>query len=312
MTGTRAAPWDTEPAAHPLDPLTAAEITAARRIPHQAGRVTDTTRFPLVLLDEPARHTVASHRAGDPVVRRVRVTLLDSATGGAAEALVDLTAGVELRYRPLDADTDGQPPVLFEEYDLVEEVVRADPAWRAAMSDRGVTDPSLALAAPIACGDVTHPEHPGRRLLRALTFMRCDATDNPWAHPVAGLVADVDLADRRVVRLVDTGAVPIPAECGRYEPEFTSPHRADLRPLRITQPDGPSFSLDGHRLRWQNWDLTLWHVVGPTHLPRPEDWPVMPVDHAGFTLRPTGFFDRNPAPDLPPETAAGQRPHCPH
>jgi primary-amine oxidase len=35
------------------------------------------------------------------------------------------------------------------------------------------------------------------------------------------------------------------------------------------------------------------------HFPHPEDWPVMPVDSCGFTLRPVGFFDRNPRLDVP-------------
>jgi hypothetical protein len=39
---------------------------------------------------------------------------------------------------------------------------------------------------------------------------------------------------------------------------------------------------------------------GPVHVPRLEDWPVMPVTRCGFTLKPTGFFDRNPALDVPP------------
>jgi primary-amine oxidase len=53
-------------------------------------------------------------------------------------------------------------------------------------------------------------------------------------------------------------------------------------------------------------DIVVWHTFGPTHFPRPEDWPVMPVDYAGFTLKPVGFFDRNPALDVPP-TSSG---HC--
>jgi primary-amine oxidase len=47
-------------------------------------------------------------------------------------------------------------------------------------------------------------------------------------------------------------------------------------------------------------DVVLWHTFGLTHFPRPEDWPVMPVDYAGFTLKPIGFFDRNPTLDVPP------------
>ncbi len=47
-------------------------------------------------------------------------------------------------------------------------------------------------------------------------------------------------------------------------------------------------------------DVVVWHTFGVTHIPRPEDWPVMPVEYCGFHLAPAGFFDRNPALDLPP------------
>lgn len=46
-------------------------------------------------------------------------------------------------------------------------------------------------------------------------------------------------------------------------------------------------------------DVVLWHTFGVTHVPRPEDWPVMPVEYTGFRLSPFGFFDRNPALDVP-------------
>jgi primary-amine oxidase len=47
-------------------------------------------------------------------------------------------------------------------------------------------------------------------------------------------------------------------------------------------------------------DVVLWYVFGIHHVPRPEDWPVMPVDTVSFWLKPFGFFDRNPALDVPP------------
>ena len=51
-------------------------------------------------------------------------------------------------------------------------------------------------------------------------------------------------------------------------------------------------------------DLVLWHTFGLTHFPRPEDWPIMPVDHTGFVMKPVGFFDRNPALDAPSPKAS--------
>ena len=47
-------------------------------------------------------------------------------------------------------------------------------------------------------------------------------------------------------------------------------------------------------------DLVTWHTFGVTHVPRPEDWPVMPVEYCGFHLIPVGFFDKNPTINLPP------------
>ena len=50
----------------------------------------------------------------------------------------------------------------------------------------------------------------------------------------------------------------------------------------------------------ENTDVVVWHTYGVTHVPRPEDWPVMAVEYTGFTLMPVGFFDQSPANDVPP------------
>ena len=66
--------------------------------------------------------------------------------------------------------------------------------------------------------------------------------------------------------------------------------------------DYPNQSVGGDGLtKWTkadralvNGDLVLWYVVGVTHLPRPEEWPIMNVHKASFQLAPLGFFPRNP------------------
>lgn len=65
-------------------------------------------------------------------------------------------------------------------------------------------------------------------------------------------------------------------------------------------------------------DVVLWHSFGVTHVPRPEDFPVMPCEKTGFTLKPDGFFAGNPSIDLPPDVnkmskvAAGSCNGCMH
>ena len=47
-------------------------------------------------------------------------------------------------------------------------------------------------------------------------------------------------------------------------------------------------------------EITLWYVFAHNHVPRPEDWPVMPAAMLGFQFRPDGFFEQSPAMDVPP------------
>jgi primary-amine oxidase len=53
----------------------------------------------------------------------------------------------------------------------------------------------------------------------------------------------------------------------------------------------------------ENTELSMWYVFAHNHVPRPEDWPVMPAHMLGFQFRPDGFFERNAAMDVPPPPA---------
>jgi primary-amine oxidase len=96
---------------------------------------------------------------------------------------------------------------------------------------------------------------------------------------------------------------------------WVTPFRDDER---YAAGDYPNQSTGGDGLtRWvqadrniENEDVVLWYTFGHTHIPRLEDYPVMPTAYIGFLLKPNGFFDRNPANDLPPSPAAKVCDHC--
>jgi primary-amine oxidase len=49
----------------------------------------------------------------------------------------------------------------------------------------------------------------------------------------------------------------------------------------------------------ENTDIVAWYTVGFHHMPRAEDWPVMPVMWHHFVIRPYDFFPQNPVLTLP-------------
>ena len=82
----------------------------------------------------------------------------------------------------------------------------------------------------------------------------------------------------------------------RYNPEEN--YAAGVYPNQSRGGEGlPKFAANNEAL--ENQDVVVWYTLGVTHIPRPEEWPVMPVTHVGFKLIPGGFFNRNPALDVP-------------
>ena len=241
---------------HPLDRLTADEIAANRTVLDKAGLVGESTRFPLVMLAEPAKRDVLAWRPGDPVDRRVRTTLLDRATGAVEEVLVSLTEEEVVGRRTVDVVAEGHPPIMGEEFDLVEQVLWSDRGWCAAMAERGLTEPERIRVSALSAGCFDLPGEEGRRLVRCLSFLQLDDSDNIWAHPIDGLVAYVDLVTAEVVELVDDGIFPLPTERADFQPASVPP-RTSQRPIEISQPEGASFTVDGDVVRWEKWEFRI-------------------------------------------------------
>jgi primary-amine oxidase len=244
--------------AHPLDQVSGAEYLAGRQILAAAGLLAESVRFAYYGLEEPPKDEVLAGPGSQPPDRRLRAFLLDVRSGESADVVVSLTGGQVVSRRVLDPRADGHLPIINEDFAVCEEVVRADPQWRAAMARRGLTDVSKIRTCPLTAGSFGFADEDGRRMVRVLAFVQADPHDYAWSHPVDGVAAYLDLIERRVFKVVDEFELPVPAESGDYDdPAVHGPLRTGLRPVEISQPDGPSFTLDGTQLRWQNWSMRI-------------------------------------------------------
>jgi primary-amine oxidase len=238
-------------ATHPLEPLTVEEISATVEILRKERNLGDKVRFAGVFLNEPPKDQVLAFKAGDTFEREALAVILDGNDGSTYEAVISLTRGTVTSWTDIP---DVQPPIVLEEFDECEAACKASPEFQEALRKRGVEDMDRVLVDPWSAG--SYGDEEGRRLSRALTWVYVEGDHNPYAHPVDNLVTVVDLNTMEVVRVEDYGAVPIPQESGAYAAD-DRPMRADLKPLEITQPEGPSFEINGHEIRWQKWSFRI-------------------------------------------------------
>jgi primary-amine oxidase len=244
---------------HPLAPLDGDEITAACRIVLQSGWVEiphEDLRFAYIGLNEPPKELVRAFDRGEPVEvdRQVRMVLLQGPEADVVEATVSVTRDTVERWVHVE---DVRPPLQMEEAINVLAALWDDPEWNAALERRGIEDRSLVQIDPWPAGTFGVAHEEGRRITRALAYLRDSPDDNGYARPLEGLMAFVDMGRGVVLEVVDLGVVPLPPQLGSYYPEDNGPLRTDLRPLSITQPQGVSFTVEGNLLRWQKWSLRV-------------------------------------------------------
>ena len=243
---------------HALDPLSVDEIAEAVRILGENEIVPDRYYFSQIELAEPPKAAVLASEAGSPnghLDRIAKAVLIDRDQRRSLELLLSLDTGKVLDRTVVSA---GQPPFAMPEIFSIETALRDHDGFQAAMARRGITDMALVWVDPWTSGVYDdEPDFADRRWVRGLVWVHDDADDdNGYAHPVENLCVLFDLHTQDVCASTISVVVPIPKKRGNYEPEGRRPDAS--RPeadLDITQPDGPSFTVDGNLVTWQKWQL---------------------------------------------------------
>ncbi len=241
-------------ASHPLAPLSAVEVQAAVALVKALPEFSATVRIISIMLEEPEKASV--HFEGTNPDREASATLFDNATNGGWVAGLNLTQNrvTSLRSMPVGA----QPTMSIDEQVECERAVLTSPAFHAALKKQyGDIDPSLVMVDIWSAGNYGTEEDRTHRLARPLCFLRSDPTDNGYARPIEGIRPVVDLNTMTVLRVEEYGQWPLPPQSGNYAADRVPNQRTDIQPLNITQPNGPSFTVDGNSIAWQNWKFVV-------------------------------------------------------
>jgi len=239
-------PAQNQPPQHPLEALRSQEYWATYDVLREAGKLDADTLFASVLLHNPPKDQVLAWKPGEPVFREAEVVLLRK--GMTIEALVDL-AGHKLeswKERP-----DVQAPLIDSEFHALEETMKKDPQVLAALRKRGITDLAPVSCAALPYGYFAVPELAGHRIMLG----ECADTHGVylnWGRSIEGLLVEVDATEKKVLKVIDSGSVPVPQSEINFQDLEPAP-REGTRPIALAQPMGPSFQVRNGEVRWQNW-----------------------------------------------------------
>jgi primary-amine oxidase len=232
-------------AGHPLDALTAGEYWAVFETMKASGKLDAASRYAGVNLHEPPKAEVLRWRAGEPF-RREALAIIKQGRQ-TFEAVVDVRGRKLISWK----EVKGVEPVLIsDETESVEDRVKTDPQVQAALRKRGITDLETVSCDGSSPGYFGTPEEQGQRLQRVICT-EGRGFSNRAAHPIEGLVVVFDSEEQKVIRVIDTGMVPVPR--GNEDYDAGSVRAREVPgPITVTQPVH-GFRVEGNQVSWQNW-----------------------------------------------------------
>ncbi len=237
------------PTDYPLDALSKDEIVATVDILKAQGKITESTRFPLIELHEPPKDEVVGFQTGRPMRREAFVLAYERGSNRTFEAVVDLKAKTLLSWKEISGV---QPSLLEDDAKILEQAIRGDVRWQEAMRKRGITDLEGVVIIDWAGGYFGFHDEEGIRFERGVSYYR-GSSKSATLRPIEGVVAYVNLNTGRVFKFVDTGVVPIPKMGAGLGAISVNKSRNAPKPLEIVQRQGPDFEILGSEVRWQNW-----------------------------------------------------------
>jgi primary-amine oxidase len=255
---------------HPLDPITPPEIERAVDILRHYVKPTK-IRFKVVDLLEAPKASVLAWASGtnNTFDRRARIYYHVVGSPNLWKAFVNITQKtVETR----DELPNAQGPVDYWEWERVHDACNTHPKVLAEIEKLKLPAGAKVVNDPWSFGTDNMNER--RRLFQC--YMYIVLNDDPEANHYSLPTPFSPVFDAHTLELlwIDRLALGSDAETNETQPwdpvkpvEYSASvlgdeyFRRDVKPLRVTQPEGPSFTVKGRNISWQKWTFHLgWNL----------------------------------------------------
>ncbi|EJD00280.1 peroxisomal copper amine oxidase [Fomitiporia mediterranea MF3/22] len=220
------------------------------------------------------------------VDRRAGSDFIDLITGDAYNVTLGLKDGKWIVDTLTKLPKGTQPQISVEELAMAEDVVKKDARVIALVKELGLETENIACDGWSIGYDERFPTN--MRVQQALVFARFGTHENLYAHPLdfvpvldsnACKVIHIDFPPHRdasgklsvsntlprpleedTLTNAKRDRIPVPTETFDFLPDLRGKNykpRDDIKPLHIIQPEGVSFTMNGHELEWQKWKMHI-------------------------------------------------------
>jgi primary-amine oxidase len=235
---------------HPLDSLTGEEIRIVAAAIRSQGLAAPDSRFASISLVPPDKAAIWTWTEGSRLKQREAMAVVR--TGRDVREIVVSLGNRRIVSSKLRSGVQTQ--IIGNDWSTATRLVKANELWQAAMRRRGLTEFEDVFCDALSVGTTAPSER--RRLLKVPCY-DARGTSNVYGRPIEGVMALVDLDRGEVVRLDDTGPVPVSTDDPSLEEERQPLVRPAAKPVRMSAAKGWNFVIDGSRVRWGKWSFHL-------------------------------------------------------
>ena len=229
---------------HPLDPLDTNEIKLVKQILLKENKVTNDSSilYSIINLKEPPKEEVLAYKPGQTFRREAYAHIYDYNSNVLNKAVFDLNTQKLLVYEKV---ADKQPVGSFKADSIVAEIVEGNPEWVAALEKRGINPDSVKAGYGNFAADMGLAPLGNREKILSPVYKN-KKYDNV---PIGGIFAYVDITDKKVLKVVDTGrGWSEPVAVNYFNGDSIKINLEAPKPVVISQPEGTNYRIEGNQV----------------------------------------------------------------